>query len=274
MSSTPYPISLIIIASNEEERLPKCLASIQGMVSETIAVINDCKDDTQKIFEQAGAKVFTHPWQGSTHQKNVALQYAKEKWVLSLDADEVVTPELAQAIKNFFDEGKDALYDAAEFPRLSCFLGKWIRHGDWYPDRVLRLFKKQDTVRFDGGKDHECIFIQDTPLTRVGKIYRFHHDLLHYTYKGKNEMDEMILKMPRFGNAHLLWQEERKMKWNPLKPFSRALWRFFRGYILKKGFLDGYPGLFIAVTLAYACFYKYSKLYEAKVKRDSFKLSR
>ena len=135
------PISLCIIAKNEEENLKRCLTSIADRVSEIIVVINDCTDGTAAVAQSFGARVYEHAWTGDRDQRNIALGYATQEWVLASDADEVFSEELRQSLKAFFKEDYKT-YQGAYFPRLSLFLGQWIRHGDWYPDHCIRLFKR------------------------------------------------------------------------------------------------------------------------------------
>lgn len=244
------PISLILIACNEEKNLPRCLDSVVPWVSEVVAVINDCSDNTRSILESYGARVYEHPWEGSMLQKNRALAYAEQPWVLSLDADEVVPGVLIHAIRDFIN-GTSGRYSGACFPRKTWFWGRWITHGDWYPDYVLRLFKRE-TGRFVGGKDHEHVSVD-------GAVRKIKGELMHYSFSGINDM---VTKLPRFGDAHLKWQLDQGRRWSFLKTVVRAFWRFFRCYFIKRGFLDGYAGFYIACHQAFYTLFRYSRLYE------------
>lgn len=247
------PISLIIIARNEEKNLPRCLNSVVPWVTEIIGVMNDCTDKTKEILEIYGAKIYEHDWIGSTDQKNRALSYATQPWVLSLDADEEISPELKQSIQNFVKDPQ--MYAGAYFPRLTWFMGRWIKHGDWYPDHMLRVFLRE-RGKFSGGKDHEKVQVS-------GAVKKLKGDLLHFSFESINHL---ISKYPRFGDAFLKYQIEKKKKFSAPLTVLRAYWRFFRCYFIRKGFLDGYPGFFIAFNQFYYTLFRYTRLYEHELK--------
>lgn len=245
------PISLIIIARNEERNLPRCLNSVAPWVTEIIAVINDCTDKTKDILESYGAKVYEHSWIGSTEQKNKALQYAKQPWVLSLDADEEISPALARSIREFI-ELNPIEFNGAYSSRKTWLLGRWIKHGDWYPDYMLRLFRREK-AHFAGGKDHEKVCLN-------GNAKKLKGDLLHYSF---DSIGHMITKFPRFGEAFLKDKiEKRKPHFSTPETLLRAFWRFFRCYFIRLGFLDGYPGLYISFNQAFYTLFRYTYLYE------------
>tara|TARA_B100000989_G_C19440180_1_gene426942 strand:- start:135 stop:929 length:795 start_codon:yes stop_codon:yes gene_type:complete len=244
------PISLILVASNEAHQLPRCLDSVAPWVSEIIAVINNCTDNTREILESYGAKVYEHAWMGMAPQKGLALAKATQPWVFNIDADEVCSPELTKAIESFI-LNNDNSFNGAIIPRRSWYLGRWIRHGDWYPDAVLRLFRR-DKGEFHGDKDHDKVLIQ-------GSAKRLRADLYHYSFPSLNKQIE---KMPPFGDAFLGRQLARGRRWSAPKAITRSLWRFFRAYILRCGFLDGYPGFYIAWFQAFSTLYRYTKVYE------------
>ena len=127
------PLSLILIARNEAANLPRCLDSAASWCSEIVVVVNDCTDDTVAIAKRYGARVYEHAWQGHRDQKNIALDYATQPWILCIDADEEVSPALATSIQDFVRRD-DPKFAGAYFARQVFFLGQWIRHGDWYPD--------------------------------------------------------------------------------------------------------------------------------------------
>lgn len=245
------PISLIIIARNEARNLPRCLNAVAPWVNEIIGVINDCTDKTKEILESYGAKVYENAWVGSTEQKNKALEYAKEPWVLSLDADEEVSPVLAQSIREFVElDPKE--YNGAYSARKTWLLGRWIKHGDWYPDYMLRLFRR-GKGHFSGGKDHEKVRLD-------GRSRKLRGDLLHYSF---DSIGHMITKFPRFGEAFLRDKIEKdRLNFSVFKTLLRAFWRFFRCYFIRLGFLDGYPGLYISFNQAFYTLFRYTYLYE------------
>ena len=248
---TPFPISVILVASNEEQNLPRCLSSVAGWVSEIVVVLNNSTDRSEQIAQEYGARIERSAWLGFRDTKNVALSFASQPWVLNLDADEEVSPALREEIAAFFQRGESERFTGVSFPRKVFFLGRWITHGDWYPDRVLRLFRRE-TSRFEGSYGHDHVSVQ-------GAIKKLRADLHHYSYPTINSH---VLKINSFADAFLRQQIEDKKKWSPIATIARPLWRFFRAYVLKRGFLDGFPGLYIAWATAFATFVRYSRLYE------------
>ena len=238
------PLSLSLIASNEAENLPRCLDAVCGIAQEIVIVHNDCTDRTVTIAQHYGAKVYEHSWKGYCEQKNRSLAYSTQPWVLCLDCDEVPTAPLLKEITEFIKNPQN--FTGASFPRCSRFLGRWIRHGDWYPDRKLRLVKR-GSARWVG-QEHEH-------LTVLGKIKPLQGDLQHYTAENLNHsLQKIITYSDRFV------EKNPDRRTHPLTVIFRAQWRFFRSYFLRMGFLDGYPGYLLAVTCAYEVLIKYSKL--------------
>lgn len=255
-NNLPLPISVIIIAKNEEKNLPRCLDAVKDWTSEIVAVINDCTDNTESILKSYGANVQNHPFSNYTDQKNHALSFASQPWVLSLDADEVVTADLKLQITNFIKN--PANYEAAYFPRKTHFLGKWISHGDWYPDHVLRLFKK-NSGKFTGGNVHE-------KLTVNGPTKKLPADLLHYSFDSIQTLAE---KNMIYANAFMQDNLSKARQSKPLFIVIRSLWKAFRSYFIKLGCLDGFQGFYIASNQFYHTLYKHTKVYEASIKKSS-----
>ena len=244
-------LSVSLIASNEEKNIQRCLDSVRSIADEIVIVHNDCSDKTVEIAERYGAKCFEQKWQGYRDQKNISLEKASESWVLCLDADEVVSPELLSSIKGFIKKGPEHGVDGYAFNRLSFFLGKWIRHGDWYPDRKLRLVRNGE-AKWTGAQVHEV-------LKTKGGVKRMKGDLLHYSYPS---MSSFIDKTISFSDLYLQRKLEAKQKWRLTNVIFRPVWRFVRGYFIRLGFLDGFPGFFIAASTAFSTFFKHSRLYE------------
>ena len=230
------PISVIIIAKNEEHNLERCLNSLRGWVSEIIAVLNDCNDRTEDILLAEGASVYHHEWMGFVKQKNIALDYASQEWIFSIDADEEVTPAMRQEIENCVQNSNDDV-SAVSFCRKTWLLGRWIKHGDWYPDRVIRLFKKSSS-RFEGNFLHEKLVVD-------GKIVKSKSNLLHYSFPS---MYLFLSKNDSFTRNFIIANLERKK-------FS-------------------YPGFIIAVQQAYSTFFRYNMLLEHKLKDAKFYLDK
>ncbi len=239
-----------MIAHNEADNLKRCLDSVAFWVKDIVLVINDCSDETEEVALSYNARVFNHEWRGYRDQKNIALDYATQPWILALDADEEVSPELKASIQAFIEiENND--FDGAYFPRKVWFMGRWITHGDWYPDYSQRLLRA-GKARWGGGIEHEKIVID-------GKSQKLRGDLHHYTYPNLNAQIEKIIY---FSDIFLKRQLEKESRWSLLQTVFRPGWRFFRGYFIKLGFMDGFPGFYIAVTMAFYTLVRYSKLYE------------
>ena len=244
------PLSVVLISHNAERHLPRCLRSVQDISSEIVVVHNDCTDNTVKIAREFGAKTIEQEWLGFRDQKNVALENATQPWILSLDSDEEVSPELFQLIIEFI-KTDDPGYNGAFFPRKVWFMGKWITHGDWYPDYSLRLLRK-DKGRWIGGIIHEKLEVD-------GKVKKLKGDLYHYPIPN---MQGQLTKLVYYSDLYLEKRLEEGKKWSAPGTFIRSVWRFFRGYFLRLGFLDGFPGLYIAYYDSFSTFFKYSRIYE------------
>ena len=248
-------ISLCVITLNEEEDLQRCLASCRDVVDEMIIVDSGSIDNTKQVAQEYGAKFFYHPWSGYVDQKNYAIRMATNDWILSLDADESLSPALIDEIEKLKNDNIPESVAGFSMPRCVYYEGKFIRHGDWYPDRVIRLFRKEKS-RFEGGKVHERVVVD-------GRIEKLHGDIYHYSYKDESEQIEKIYKYAR------LWAEtqfEKNRRVYFLTPYLNALFRWFRGYILRLGFLDGKRGAKIAILCAWETFLKYRFLIEMQRK--------
>lgn len=247
----PLPLSLSIIAFNEEANLGRCLASAADLVEEIVVVDSGSTDRTQEIAGQYGARVVHQDWLGHRDQKNVALGLCTRPWVLALDCDEELSPELRLSIRRFFEGGQDARFEGATCNRKVWFLGRWIMHGDWYPDRKLRLFKR-GPARWSGSPEHDFIELP-------GSTTHLEGDLHHFSFPN---MSRYVDKINGFADVFLERQRAEGRRWSLVANVTRPLWRFFRAYVLRRGFLDGFPGLWIAVATAFFAFVRYSRKYE------------
>jgi glycosyltransferase involved in cell wall biosynthesis len=246
------PITVSMISGAEAGRIGRALESVAGWTSELVVVLNEeVSDGTAEILQRHGAKILRQPWRGFREQKNVSLAQATQPWVLCLDADEEVSPELRAAIFRFFSEGGSEHFAGADFARKVWFLGRWITHGDWYPDRVLRLLKK-GAGNWAGSPEHCKIELS-------GAVQKLPGDLYHYT---NPTINSYVAKINYFSDIFLERQLAAKTRWSAPTVITRSGWRFLRAYFFRLGFLDGFPGLFIAVTTAYATFVRHSRLYE------------
>ncbi len=261
MSSIPslLPISVVIVASNEAHNLPRCLESVRAWTVEIILALNNTTDASAEIGRKHGALVHELPWRGFRDSKNEALGLATQPWILALDADEAVSPLLRAALENFFRNGDDQRFIAAEFPRRSWFLNRWIWHGDWYPDCVLRLLKRGHG---QWGLDPAHTHIVPTG----GRTLHLDADLLHYPFP---DLRTFCWKSIRQSDDFVQIQTARGRKWRLLESLFRPPWRFFRGYLLRGGFRDGYPGFFIAAATTFVTFLRYSRLYEHERRKDT-----
>jgi glycosyltransferase involved in cell wall biosynthesis len=245
-------ISACLITLNEERSLPRCLKSVAPLADEIIVVDSGSTDATAKRALEFGARVIYQPWLGYVGQKNFALVQASHPWVLSIDADEEISPELAAAIQRVKSDpaaeapGAPAGYEVS---RLVFYRNKWIRHGDWYPDRLVRLFQR-DRAHFTGGHVHEKLELDGDFLTLPGHLH-------HYTYENARDRADRIARYAELW-AHSAHDERRPA--GPLSPPLHALARFLKGYLLKGGFRDGAVGWDIAAGNAREAWLKYTLL--------------
>ncbi len=247
------PVSVCLISGAEAHRIGRALASVEGWVAEIVVVLNEeVADGTEELCRQHGAIVHRHRWLGFREQKNLVGDHATQPWILQLDADEEVAPELRAELEAFFNGDQDR-FTGASFPRKVWFLGRWITHGDWYPDRVLRLYRK-DSGRWGGTEEHCYVELK-------GAEKKLAADLLHYS---NPTITGFLLKFPYFADLYLKRQLAAGTKWSAPAVVVRSLWRFFRAYVFKLGFLDGYPGFFIAFSTAYSTLFRHTRLYETQ----------
>ena len=254
---SPYPLSIAVICCNEEENLQRCLASAASLAQEIVVVDSGSTDGTQAVAESFGAKWHVQEWLGFRDQKNTALRLCTEPWILVLDSDEELSSKLKESIEHFFEGGMCERYEGAEFSRKVWFLGRWITHGDWYPDRKLRLFRNGKGM-FGGSSEHDKIELDGTFTRIVG-------DLHHYSFPTINRYIE---KINVFSDVYLERQLADGKRWSLVHNVFRPLWRFVRCYFVRRGFLDGFPGLWIAVGIAFQAFVRHSRTYEAEHSGD------
>jgi len=240
---------VVIITYNEEKRLEPALRSVRDIASEIIVVDSFSRDDTVKIAKRFNAKVYKREWKNYADQKNFANDQADYPWILSLDADERLSPELRKEIQELKEKQSEA--SGFSMPRQVFYLGRWILHSGWYPDRKIRLFKK-DKAFWEGEYVHEKLVIQGNVRKLKGPIY-------HFSYKDISDHLKRIDQFSSLG-AKKLYSAGKKCRWYHLAflpPF-----RFMRSFFLKSGILDGYAGFVIAALHSYAVFARYAKLKE------------
>lgn len=245
----PVEISAVLITYNEERRLEGALKSLAGIASEIVVV--DCRstDETVKIARRYTDRVFERSWTNFADQKNFGNDQASHPWILSLDADERVSPELRRELLELKKTEPDV--NAFSIPRKVYYLGRWIRHSGWYPDRKLRLFRK-GTAHWEGEYVHEKLAV-------TGRIAKLNRPIHHFTYRNIHEHLARINTFSDLG-AQKLYGQKKKARWHHL--LLLPFFRFVRAYIWKLGFLDGFAGLVISVLTGYAVFVRYAKLRE------------
>ena len=243
-------ISAVIITSNEERNIERCLRSLSGVVEEIIVVDTHSTDGTIEICRQYGVRLVTHEWMGFGPQKNLGIDAARHPYVLSMDADEALDEPLREAIIEHKKLGLSGIYS---FSRLNYYYGKFLKHGLEFPDYKVRLFPR-DQVRWNNDLVHEDLIcpsaLADTLLPGF---------LLHYTYYSIREQMQKANRYSSLG-AELYFQKGKRASW--FKILLNPPFTFLQAYILRRGFMDGAHGFVVAVFHSYSNFMKYTKLWE------------
>lgn len=240
-------LSAIVITRNEEANIAACLASL-AFAGEIIVVDNASTDATPALARAAGAQVHHTPdWPGFGAQKNRALALATKPWVLSIDADERVTPQLRAEIEAVVRAPRAAA-DAWDMPRKSSYCGQYMAHSGWYPDRVTRLFRR-GTARFSDDLVHERLVTQ-------GPTGHLQSDLLHESFP---DLESVLQKLDRYSTAGALRMQAEGKGGSLGGAIAHGLWAFVRTYVLRRGFLDGRLGFVLAVSNAEGTYYRYLK---------------
>ncbi len=249
------PLSVTIITLNEERNLPRALQSVQW-AEEILVIDSGSTDRTVELGQQLGARVISRPWPGYGKQKNFAQQSAAYDWVLNIDADEFVTPELAaeiQQVLEFVGTGHSQA-KGFYFPRKTFYLGRWIKHGGWYPNHLVRLADRR-AASWTEPTVHETLVVKGDVFGLVGALE-------HDSFSGIREQILTNLNFSRLGSEDLKNKGQRaslfKLLWKPLG-------KFLETYVMKLGFMDGLPGLIISINAAHSMFLKYAYLIEAKL---------
>ena len=240
-------ISAILITKDEEENLPRCLESIKW-ANQIVILDSGSTDRTLEIAKKYKAEIFIENWKGYTNQKNSALAKAKGDWVVSLDADEEFSSQTQNDIREAIHKNDPAIQGYA-FRRKVFYLGKWICHGDWYPDYVVRLWRR-DSGKFEGGRVHESVKIN-------GTVQYLQSEILHYTYRS---LADQKARMEKYAELWAQDQFDQKRSFRRIDLLFRPPARFFRGLILKGGWLDGWRGFLIARMCAKEVWMKYRNL--------------
>ena len=249
-----FNLSVCVVTYNEEKNIHDCLKSVVW-ADEIIVVDSFSSDRTVEICREFTDKIIQRPWKGQIDQKNFALNCAKYDWVLLIDADERLSPGLIEEVKRVLLED-DVQYDGFYFPRRVYYLGRWINHGEWYPDYKLRFFRRAKG-RIGGVEPHDRVELEG------GRVKYLKEDLWHFTYKN---IFEQVQTLNKFSSISADEMERRGSFFSLFQILLRPMVRFVTGYIIRGGFRDGIPGFIIAIASSFYVFLKYSKLWEVKGK--------
>lgn len=251
-SSKRDKITVCIIAGNEESNIRRCLESVRW-ADEIVVVDSFSTDKTREIALGFTDRVFQHRWLGYIGQKVLAKTLSSHPWVMFVDADEEVSDALRDEILSIFDKGVASNVDGFAFPRMVWFLGRWIRHGDWYPDTKLRLFRKA-RGNCTGSEPHDRIYVE-------GDVQYLKAPLHHYTY---NDISDQIFTLNRFSSISAQTHVDNGGHYSIFRLIFHPPFRFLRSYLLKCGFMDGVPGFIVAGSIAFATLTKYAKIWEIR----------
>lgn len=243
------PLTVIVITHNEELNISDCLESVKW-ANEIVVVDSNSSDNTIGLAKIYTTKVFTKEWKGYSEAKNFAIEQATNKWILSLDADERVTPELSEEI-NLILRNPGNKYNAYEVGRRAYFLGKWIRHCGWYPGYVVRLFMRQEG-KYNGSRVHEKLEVK-------GNIGRLKNDLIHFTDR---DLNHYFSKYNNYTSLAAQGLFEKSRKFRNTDIVLRPVFTFLKMFFLRLGFLDGIHGFVLCFLSASYVFTKYAKLWE------------
>lgn len=246
--------SVIVITKNEAHNIAECLSSV-SFCDDLIVVDAESTDGTAAIAKDHSARVFVRRWEGFSAAKQFGATQSRHPWILWLDADERVLPELAEELKQLIP--KDPAEAAFTVARRAYFLGRWIKHSGWYPGRVARLFRK-DRASLNDAAVHEGLQVN-------GAVGALNHDLLHFTDPNIYHYFAKFNRYTTLASGEL----ERKGKSFAVSDLIiRPWWQFIRMYLLRLGFLDGRQGLLLALFSSAYVFTKYAKLWERRTNNN------
>lgn len=246
-------VSAVIITRDEESNIGRCIKSVKW-ANEIIILDSGSVDKTKEIAQDLGAIVYDIEWRGYGHSKRAAVERASGDWILSLDADEEITPELAEEIKNAIENDN---FSGFYIPRLTNFLGRWIRHSGWYPDYVLRLFKK-DSGNFTEALVHEKVLVG-------GACSRLRNHMLHYSYP---DISTYFKKLDMYSSLSARELLKKGKNFRIASFLIKPIAAFYKHFIFKAGFLDGLEGFLIAILSAFGVITKLIKLRQLEKEID------
>lgn len=252
------PLSVTLICFNEEARIEDAIRSVSSWADEVLVVDSGSTDRTAEIAAALGARVLRNPWPGYGQQKNFAQSNARHDWVLNLDADEVVPPELAREIQTRLEGAEQEGIRGFRMPRKTYYLGQWIRHGGWYPNQLVRLADRRFAA-WSEPQVHEALEVRGM----VGELRNpLHHDAFSC-------IRDQVLTNLRFSQ---LGSEDLKRAGHTaslIRLLLKPSGKFLETYILKRGFLDGWAGLIISINASHSMFLKYAYLFEPLIRSRS-----
>ncbi|NQX82853.1 MAG: glycosyltransferase family 2 protein [Flavobacteriaceae bacterium] len=243
-------ISAVIITYNEEKNISTCLDSLKSIADEILVIDSYSTDKTEQICSKYDLKFVKNKFEGHIQQKNYGVSLASYNYILSIDADEVMSSELIKSVLKIKKESNPG--KAYNYNRLNKYCGKWIKYGGWYPDAKIRIWNK-DHGQWGGENPHDTVILKGDE-----KVKKLKGDLLHYS------VIDLESRMNTMNNFTSISAEEKYKKGVKVSIFGalmRAMFRFFKTYIIKLGFMDGKIGLIIAINTSYYVFIKYSKLW-------------
>jgi len=246
-------LSVIVITFNEAARIEHCLSSVAGLADEIIVLDSGSEDQTVSLARQYTDKVFVTDWPGFGPQKQRALEKASGQWVLSIDADESISQDLAAEIRQCLSPENPNQVEGYWIPRLTTVCGQAVKHGGWYPDYLLRLVRREQAY-FSKDTVHEQMCLK---IPNPAALPKLRHPIQHDSY---DSLDQLITKFNLYSTMGAEKLKRRGVKGSVFKSVIKAIAAFLRSYVFKRGFLDGGLGFVIAVSSAESAYYKYLKL--------------
>lgn len=251
--NTKPTLSAAIITYNEQENIQDCLDSVSDFVDEIVVLDSFSTDATEEICRRnLKVRFYKHPFDGHIEQKNRALEKCGSDWILSLDADERVSPELRDSIVNLILSNPKIV--GAKFPRLTYHIHRYIRYGGWYPNARYRLVRKG--MGYWGGENpHDKLILK-------GKGVKIKGDLIHFSEK---DLSDQVQTINSFSSIVALTRYNKGRKFYLWRLLLKPISKFMEMYLLKRGFLDGMQGFIIAISSSFSSFLKEAKLYELNI---------
>lgn len=244
---------MAIITYNEENNIGRCISSVAAIADEILIVDSFSTDKTKQIAESMGARFIAHPFEGHIEQKNHALKLSSHEYILSLDADEALSPQLLEQIRII---KSNFVYDGYRFNRLTNYNGHWVRHSGWYPDTKLRLIKKEAAL-WGGENPHDILQMKNNQ-----KVGFLKGDLLHYSYES---IAAHVAQTDKFTTIAARAAFKQGKRSSIFKIVTRPMFKFLRDYFFKRGFLDGRYGFIICSINSLYALLKYAKLHELQI---------